>query len=359
MYIENKDLTKLVKSVKAALKRDHNTEVPHSALRASLLAALGENPHAFSSKTQGQEPELRDLIKEAPHYFHPGYDFDGKKLQWLKRAGLVPADEGRQDTTSAGDRTAQDLASDTHVLYLVGDDIGVMECLALDPEGDYKLPEDFDLSGCSLVGMHAELPRIKKYGLPDYYAKPAEFFERHFGLRTSSLFRQEHEDLGDDSGDACKLAVLLPKATWHKLVREMMQANPGLKGDAAEWVGLHYGKNFDTETTAKRSMWVERFIEAHYSAADMEDVDFVEGTFEWLWPDQDSDSVPCLVDMRTGALELKGEPPEHDSSIDFRFIAEEDYSEMFPAWYKTQGPDSGKWFLTKEALRDLREYLGL
>jgi hypothetical protein len=29
------------------------------------------------------------LVKEAPHYFHPGYDFDGKKLEWLKRAGLV------------------------------------------------------------------------------------------------------------------------------------------------------------------------------------------------------------------------------------------------------------------------------
>jgi hypothetical protein len=33
---------------------------------------------------------LTALVIEAPHYFHPGYDFDGKKLQWLERAGLVP-----------------------------------------------------------------------------------------------------------------------------------------------------------------------------------------------------------------------------------------------------------------------------
>ena len=29
------------------------------------------------------------LVGEAPCYFHPGYDFDGKKLAWLMRAGLV------------------------------------------------------------------------------------------------------------------------------------------------------------------------------------------------------------------------------------------------------------------------------
>lgn len=32
---------------------------------------------------------LRALIQQAPNYFHPGYDFDGKKLEWLMSAGLV------------------------------------------------------------------------------------------------------------------------------------------------------------------------------------------------------------------------------------------------------------------------------
>lgn len=28
------------------------------------------------------------LVQDAPKFFHPGYDFDGEKLEWLKRAGL-------------------------------------------------------------------------------------------------------------------------------------------------------------------------------------------------------------------------------------------------------------------------------
>lgn len=32
---------------------------------------------------------LQELIKEAPHYFHPGYDFDGNKVEWLKKANLI------------------------------------------------------------------------------------------------------------------------------------------------------------------------------------------------------------------------------------------------------------------------------
>ena len=32
---------------------------------------------------------LRGLIEEAPKFFHPGYDFEGEKLAWLKRAGLT------------------------------------------------------------------------------------------------------------------------------------------------------------------------------------------------------------------------------------------------------------------------------
>ena len=29
------------------------------------------------------------LVQEAPTFFHPVYDFDGDKLKWLERAGLV------------------------------------------------------------------------------------------------------------------------------------------------------------------------------------------------------------------------------------------------------------------------------
>lgn len=33
--------------------------------------------------------------------------------------------------------------------------------------------------------------------------------------------------------------------------------------DVAEWVGLHYGRNFEREPENKRKEWVERYAEAH------------------------------------------------------------------------------------------------
>ncbi len=33
--------------------------------------------------------------------------------------------------------------------------------------------------------------------------------------------------------------------------------------DVAEWVGLHYGRNFECEPFEKRSEWVERYAEGH------------------------------------------------------------------------------------------------
>ncbi|WP_431798002.1 hypothetical protein SGO26_30025 (plasmid) [Cupriavidus metallidurans] len=34
-------------------------------------------------------------------------------------------------------------------------------------------------------------------------------------------------------------------------------------GNVAEWVGLHYGRNFDAEGAGKRQEWVDRFADAH------------------------------------------------------------------------------------------------
>ncbi|WP_256441911.1 hypothetical protein [Cupriavidus sp. AcVe19-6a] len=31
----------------------------------------------------------------------------------------------------------------------------------------------------------------------------------------------------------------------------------------AEWVGLHYSRNFDAEPAEKRTEWVDRYMEAH------------------------------------------------------------------------------------------------
>lgn len=40
--------------------------------------------------------------------------------------------------------------------------------------------------------------------------------------------------------------------------------------EVAEWVGLHYGRNFEAEPAAKRSDWIRRYVEANSTAADAE-----------------------------------------------------------------------------------------
>ncbi len=32
---------------------------------------------------------LRELVAEAPSYFSPPHDFEGRKLDWLRKAGLA------------------------------------------------------------------------------------------------------------------------------------------------------------------------------------------------------------------------------------------------------------------------------
>ena len=34
-------------------------------------------------------------------------------------------------------------------------------------------------------------------------------------------------------------------------------------GDVAEWVGLHYGRNFDADSVQKKQEWVDRFADFH------------------------------------------------------------------------------------------------
>lgn len=56
---------------------------------------IGLYPKIEYHSVGAEVARLRSLVSEAPHYFHPGYDFDGKKLEWLKLAGLVTP-EGKQ-----------------------------------------------------------------------------------------------------------------------------------------------------------------------------------------------------------------------------------------------------------------------
>ncbi len=263
MQDTNKALTQLVRSMKRTLKTQHGIEVPHAALRASLLLAQGENPHAYAAG-QAREPAqvaasdntLRQLISEAPKFFHPGYDFDGEKLDWLERAGLVaPAKASKQTQRVAASQLP------LRRVYLCGDDLGMLNRLSLDEDGYFMIPQDWEFGPeCEVTFVQASIPKVSKYGLPVYLAEPAEFF-RSLNLNVAPGFRSRYEDLGDDSGDSGWISVHISDEEWKLLLQVLFRVTT-LKDQVSEWVGQHYGRNYVKEPERAQYEWVERFLEA-------------------------------------------------------------------------------------------------
>jgi hypothetical protein len=399
MQDTNKALTALVRSMKRALKNQHGVDVPHAALRACLLQAQGESPHAFAAKQprpavgtprsdqlenlrvsmrqdrtpaygdalklcrtletelaqlagQPSDAKLRSLVEEAPHYFHPGYDFDGKKLEWLQRAGLVSADAPRE-----GD------ADKARALFIVYDDQNMASALALDSEGRVLVPEDFCFpEDCLVLSLHAEVPKVSRYGLPDYYANPSEFFGRH-DLRVSSSYRSTYQDLGDDSGDSAVVSIRMRPASWEALVAHALKTNTPLNDSVAEWVGLHYGRNFDKEGPAKQVEWVERYLDLpegrSVPRAPKKPIE-LRVLFEYVYPDEDGGSRTAQLNLDTGILVLDRAVPDDISDPLVRtriWTGEEvfegdDYEVVFD-----DEQSGGVWRLEREDLKELKKHL--
>jgi hypothetical protein len=218
--INDKALTALVRSMKKALATQHGIVVPSSALRASYLQAVGENPHAYAK----QKPEVSPSPLPAPP------------------KAAMPA------TVSCS-------------LYLAEDDIGCLVELALDAQGTHRLRENYPMLGL-VTGLFAEVPRINKYGLPDYLANPGPFFHQLGGLEVAKSFTTEVTDLGDDSGDTCRLTVEMLLPEWLALTWAVFEADAALRELVCEWVGLHYLKNFTTESREQQGDFVVRYLAA-------------------------------------------------------------------------------------------------
>ena len=325
MNQDNKALTALARSMKRALKTGHGVEVPHAALRACLLQAQGENPHAYVARKQGPADQaelvrLRQLVAEAPHYFHPGYDFDGKKLQWLERAGLLHA--------------PSPAAGELRVLHLVGDELGCLERLALDADGEALLPDDLGFDQATIAFVRARVPSVRRYGLPDYLSAAAAFFGERFELALAKDFRSDFLDSGDDSGDECRVYVRMDDKTWSRVVDTALRRNATFANDVSEWVGLHYQRVLGRESAVKRTEWVERFLEAHTDeeASDaeffdparqpvsepFEDDNTDKVTFEFVYSDEDGDHVPAVLHLHSGEVTLLAKVPEEAKAFGMR-----------------------------------------
>lgn len=279
MKNQDKATTALVRSMKRHLELKHGIKVPHAALRASYLQALGENPHAFAGRT----PEVK-AIPEA----------------------------------------AVDASGRLRTLYLVEDDIGCLERLALDKDGTAKLPDDFEFLDTRLERLFAELPRVAKYGLPDYIANVREFFG-HFGIKLANVYEHDYRDLGDDSGDSCRIFVTMPEAEWQRVLDSAQEESAQFEADVAEWVGLHYGQNFDACKRAQRNEWAQRYLDSleQPDELDSEPSDEPEDLtadviFDYVYPDEDGDSMAASVDLHTGIVSFEKAIPADVASPNVR-----------------------------------------
>lgn len=366
--------SELARGIARFLRTSTKLEVPHTALRAAILQAGGRHPHA-SPKDRGQHIERPDgkelsqlrerldkleaLIKQAPAFFHPGYDFDGKKLQWLQEAGLIEPEPSQPQERSA--------FGVTHTLYLVVDeDDGIERHLAFDEEGLLRVPEDFSLSELRLEMLDAQVPKVKRYGLPDYLSDPTGFFEP-YGLKLGKNFHSEYKDTGDDSGDTASLEVSMPPSVWTALLLSTLDRHPDLMEEVSEWVGLHYGRNFDRESLSQQAQWLERFIETGLSSP-YRAAEWAHVCLEWVYPDEDSDHVRAELNLHTGDIRTEATLPQDLLSEDVRvrIWVSDDEDCVGPgegddfALTRVSVVDSVQsWRLSPVSLAEVKELLGL
>jgi hypothetical protein len=335
MQGNDKAITSLVRSMKRTLKNKHGIDVPYSALRASYLQAIGESPHAFAGRNNVVEAKVELSVP-------------------------APAEVVRNPLW--------------RTLYLVENDLGCLERLALDKEGSALLPEDFEFKNAVLERQFAEVPRVSRYGLPDYLVKAKEFFAP-FGIELASTYTFWHTDLGDDSGDKCKMVVSMPDADWSTLLKAALEQNPSFAAEVAEWVGMHYHRLFENESTGQQLDWVERFLSAKQEAEDEGNCDRAEEpesakvdvTFEWTYQNDKTGSVDAYVELDTGLIVLQDHVPEDVWLESVRTQVRVPYSgddfddgsmeEVYPAFNQKNFAGRGDFKVTREvAVKIATEY---
>ena len=249
----------LIRAMRSALLRDHNVDVPYTALRAAYLSAQGENPHAKRKPSPAAKP-----LTSGSWFFVP-----------LPGGWVVKR------------------------LYLVEDEVGCISQLALDPDGEYIVDSSWQFQA-KAVALDAQVPKISKYGLPDYIQASQSFFKRFEGLELDFGTRVRVQDLGDDSGDTAEVWLAMPGEHWHALLTWGI-AGSKLYNATSEWAGLHYKVALAGLAAPQQVEYVNRFLEA---TQDLEELP----RMEWVWPDEDSDYRVCWVDPLSGILTLFGEP---------------------------------------------------
>lgn len=281
----------------------------------------------------------------------------------------VPLEELRSSYIAASTALLKGGETVLRTLFLVPDESGCLEHLALDKAGELSAPnfrfaEDAEARIADLVAL---VPNVNQYGLPEYYIDRVKWFGGRFNLSFTPHAFVHYRDLGDDSGDTVELQVGMPVAEKERFVLAVLASHSDFFDEVAQWVGQHYRVNFDALGDSGKVEWVDRYLDSRAggdgSEANLPQVlkneSPVEKLFlEWVFPDEDSDSIRCSeVDLLTGALNLDTSPKAVVKELDrVRLVVEYDDNELQFDVIHTEGIEGG-WRVTAEGLSELRQAL--
>lgn len=210
---------------------------------------------------------------------------------------------------------------DVRTLYLASDEVGCLTRLSLDQSGHFLIPEDFDFKGATLFLQKAAFPQESIYSNPEYLTNPYQFFgECNSSIKLSAGFRQEISECKDDSDNKCELQLVIPAAIWECMVLATIQ-EAGCWESIEAYVEAGLNLSLGTLPASEQVVHMVTYVDniSEFMIHDVRKTSLVpplshgriaDVTFDWVYPDEDGDSVDGKVDLDTGVVVLNRDVPE-------------------------------------------------
>ena len=178
MQENDKDVTRLIKSMKRSLQDQFGVNVPHAALRASYLLARGEQPHAFAGKKfPSVEPRKEVVASVLFEWVYPDEDGDSVQAFLNLDTGKLSNIVAPADIVSEEVRTRIEVGPDEELF-----DVHYRRASA--SSGDWFVDA-------------ADLPDIRRAIFPDSWRIPEGLFPAEWGMHEPDL-RERYCVIFDD-----------------------------------------------------------------------------------------------------------------------------------------------------------------
>jgi hypothetical protein len=169
MQDTNREVTQFIKSMKRNLKDQFGVDVPHTALRASYLLAMGKNPHAFADKTVAAEQKKAEIKAHVLfEWVYPDEDGDSARAMLDLNTGKLSDVLAPSDIFDYGDkvRTRIEVGSNEHLFE-------VHFRRTSSSAGDWFVDE-------------ADLPRVRQALISDSWRIPVGLYPAEWKLAVES-----------------------------------------------------------------------------------------------------------------------------------------------------------------------------